>query len=63
VLLEGENSIVTESSKMPLCRVIILVLTFDHQCAFFLCHIAILVDQELDYIELFRYGVLAQFAG
>ena len=63
MLLEGENSIVTESSKMPLCRVIILVLTFDHQCAFFLCHIAILVDQELDYIELFRYGVLAQFAG
>jgi hypothetical protein len=63
VLLEGENGIVTEGSKMSLSRVIILVLTFDNQSAFFICHIAILVDQELDDIELFGYGMLAQFAG
>lgn len=44
VLLERENSIVSESSKMSLCRVIILVLTFNDQFSLFLCHIAVLVD-------------------
>ena len=63
VLLESKNSIVTESSKIPLCRVIILVLTFHYQGAFFLSHIAILVDKELDYIQLFGYRMLSQFAG